>query len=443
MIESRRARQGAESTRRIRALASGLLPLALCLLASPSRADAPSLFGFGARAAGLARSGVAEDDAAAAARENPSLASTPGLRVRLGYGYGAPALTFDGRDAGVPHVSGLDLAAQYGLHVGGGLELGLALALHLPDPYLAKISFRPATEPQFPLYEAPLQRTSFDLVVAARYGPLYLGGGIATGLSVGGEGTRFTLGQDGHGSSADGSVDVALPYRLAPIFGARADLGRFAFGATFRGAMGLDLRLDNAARIDLTGNPLNGTTTVRVSGTAGYDPAVITIGARAKLFGGLAALASLEYAVYSAAPPPVADVTIDLNLGTTPGIRRVKFPSPRFRDTLAPRFGLELRRPSAEAWRWALRAGYALQPAPIPRQGGFTSYADANRHQFAFGGGYRFGRAFGVELSAQAAGQVHFLVTRTNDKDSPALPYAHFEAGGRIYHGAITLEASW
>jgi hypothetical protein len=422
-----------------------LAALALGLLASPpgARADAPSVFGFGARAAGLARAGLAEDDAGAAARENPAIASMPGLRVRLGYGYGGLALTFNGKDAGVPHASGVDLAAQYGRHVGRGLELGIAFALHLPDPYLAKLTFRPATEPQFPLYEAGLQRTTFDVAVAARYGPLYLGGGVAAGLSVGGEGTRFILAQDGHGTAADGGVDVALPYRIAPVFGARADLGRVAFAATFRGAMGLDLRLDNAARIDLTGNPLNGTTTVRVSGTAGYDPAVITVGARARVFGGVSAMASLEYAVYSAAPPPVADVSIDLHLGTTPAVRAVRFPTPRFRDTLAPRFGLEFRRPSTEAWRWAARAGYAFLPSPVPRQGGFTTYADASRHQLALGGGYRLGRVAGVEITAEAAAQLHLLVTRETDKDSPALPYAHFEAGGRIYHGTVTLEASW
>lgn len=416
---------------------------ASALAAGQARADAPSLFGFGARAAGMARAGVANDDAGAAARENPALASTPGLRVRLGYGYGALALRFDGRDVGAARASGVDLAAQYGVHVGRGVELGLALALHLPDPYLAKVGFRPATEPQFPLYEAPLQRTSFDIAVAARYGPLFIGGGVAASLSVGGEGTRFTIAQSPHGTSADGAVDVALPYRVAPIFGARADLGRFAFGATFRGAMAIDLRLDNAAKIALEGNPLNGTTLVKVSGSAGYDPTVVTIGARAKLFGGLAALASLEYAVYSAAPPPVADVTIDVRLGTTPGMREVKFLTPRFRDTLAPRFGLELRRPSAEAWKWAARLGYALQPSPIPRQTGFTTYADATRHQIALGGGYRFGRVLGVEIAADAAAQLHLFNPRATDKGNPALPYAHFEAGGRILYGSITLEAAW
>lgn len=428
---------------RLRAVLAALLGALISSRAGPARADTASLFGFGARSAGLARAGVASDDAASAARENPALAATPGLHLLLGYAYGHLGLTVNGTKAAPARASGVDLGAQYGADLGHGVHLGFALALHLPDAYLAKLSFRPATEPQFPLYDASLQRTSFDVVGAVRYGPLYLGGGAALGLSVGGAGTQLTLGLDPHGTSAGGAVDVTLPYRVAPVFGTRAELGRFSFGATYRGSMGLDLRLDNNASIDLTGNPLNGTTAVKVSGTAGYDPAVITVGARARLFAGLHALASVEYAVYSAAPPPVADVAIDVHLGTTPGLREVKFPSPRYRDTLSPRVGLELRRPAEGEWRWALRAGYALSPSPLPRQRGLTTYADANRHQLGLGGGYRFGRVLGVELAADAAFQAHLLTTRVTDKDSPALPYAHFEAGGRIYHGSLAVQAAW
>ena len=420
-----------------------LLALATLLLASPARADAPSMFGFGARAAGLARSGLASDDAGAAAREDAALAAATGLRVRIGYGYGSFGLLFDGADAGVPHASGVDLAAQYGRAAGRGFELGVALALHVPDPYLAKLSFRPATEPQFVLYEASLQRTTFDFVAAVRYGPLSFGGGVTAGLSIGGDGARFSLGQDAHGTSADGEVDVKLPYRFAPVFGARADLGRFAFGASFRGPMALDLRLDTSAHVDLVGNPLNGDTQVRVRGTAGYDPAVLAVGARAHLFGGLAGYASVEYAVWSAAPPPVADVSIDVALGTSPGLREVKFPLPRFHDTLGARFGLELRRPSHDAWRWAARIGYAVSPSPIPRQTGFTTYADSTRHQIAFGAGYRFGKIAGVTFSVEAAGQVHVLAPRSEEKANPSLPYAQYSIGGRLYYGAVTLEAAW
>ena len=417
--------------------------LAVLVAGAPARADTPGLFGFGARSAGLARAGVAADDAGAAARENPSLAATPGLRVQGGYGYGALALTFDGQDAGVPHASGVDLGAQYGVNVARAVDIGFALALHLPDGDLAGIGFRPATEPQFPLYEAPLQRTTFDLVAAVRLGPVWLGGGADVGVSVGGAGTHFVLGNDARGTVADGSVDVTLPYRATPVAGARVDLGRVTLGASVRGPMSLDLGLANSAVVNIPSNPLNGTTSVVVSGVNGWDPAVITAGAHVALASWIAVMASLEYAVYSAAPPPVAAVQIDVQLGTTPGLREVLFPSPRFRDTVAPRLAAEIRWPSAAAWRWAARLGYAVLPSPVPRQSGFTTYADATRHQIAAGGGFHLGRLAGVDLAIEAAGQVHVLQPRSEDKDSPALPYAHFDVGGHILYASATLEAKW
>jgi len=136
-------------------------------------------------------------------------------------------------------------------------------------------------------------------------------------------------------------------------------------------------------------------------------------------------------------------VEIAVHLGTTPGLREVTFPSPRFRDTIAPRLGVEIRRPSAEAWRWAARAGYAVLPSPVPTQTGFTTYADATRHQIAIGGGYHIGKLAGVDLAIDVAGQLHLLVPRTEDKESAALPYAQFEVGGHILYGAATLEATW
>ncbi len=104
---------------------------------------------------------------------------------------------------------------------------------------------------------------------------------------------------------------------------------------------------------------------------------------------------------------------------------------------------MELRRPSAEAWQWAARLGYAVLPSPVPRQTGLTTYADATRHQLALGGGVHLGKLAGVDLALDAAGQLHLLQPRTEDKDSPALPYAHFEVGGHILYGAVTLEARW
>jgi hypothetical protein len=427
----------------VRARAASVI--AAAILASPAiaRADAASLFGAGAPSAGRARADVAAGEASDAPRANAALAADPGVRLRLSYGYGALGLRFNGADAGVAHVSGVDLGVQGGGRV-GAIRVGAAMNLHLPDAYLAAIEFRPPTEPQFLLYEAPLQRTTVDVVGAVGWGPVAIGGGVASTLSVGGKGTNFVLGQDARGTFADAGLDVALPYRFAPIAGIRADFGRAAIGASFRGAAAIDLRLDNAVRVDLQNSPLNGTTSVKVSGPAGWDPATLNVGVRVALLGGLSVMGSLEYAVYSAAPAPVADVVIDVHLGTTPGQREARFNEPRFHDTVSPRLALELRRPgSSGEWRWAARAGYALAPTPVPVQTGFTTYLDANRHTIALGGGYHLGKALGVDFALDVAGQLHVLAHRVEDKTTASLPYAHFEIGGTVLYGAATLEAAW
>ncbi len=81
---------------------------------------------------------------------------------------------------------------------------------------------------------------------------------MAAGLGVGGTGTRFVLGQDGGGTFADAGLDVALPYRFAPLFGVRFELGRAVLAASVRGSTAIALRLDNAVAIRLEDNPSTG-----------------------------------------------------------------------------------------------------------------------------------------------------------------------------------------
>lgn len=450
-----------------RTMMAAPLGVAIALSSGPAFATGPGTFGHGARSAGLAQSDIAGAEASNAPQANPALAATPGFRLRLGYAYGGMDLTINGESGGVRDVSGVDFAAQFGAEAGRDVTLGLALAAHIPDQYLARVAFRPATEPQFVRYEASLQRMTVDVVGALRYGPLAVGGGVAATLDVGGRGTDFTLGQDANGTYADAATDIELPYHFAPLIGVEVDLGRVALGAAFHGPLAIDLRLESRNEIALTDNPLNGTTTVLVSGASGYDPALIDFGARFTVGAGVTAFAALEYAVYSAAPPPVADVVLDVRLGTTPSQREARFVEPRLRDTLSPRFGLELVRPDpaesaprkpagspgsahsrggaavAVPWRWGVRAGYVLSPSPLPPQNGFTSYADATRHGLAVGGGYRFGRVAGVDLAVQVAGQVHVLAKRLEVKPSPALPHARYEVGGHMLYGAASLEGVW
>ncbi|MBK8256372.1 MAG: hypothetical protein IPK82_27345 [Polyangiaceae bacterium] len=430
------------------------LSLPIAALCTQAEAAPGTTFGVGPRDEALARSAVSEGDATDCATANPAFGATEGTRIRLGYGAAGMFLRINDRDAGVAPVTGLDLATQVGKKLSHKWWAGLGLSFHRPDLQLARISFRPATEPQFVLYEAAQQRTALNVIAALRYGPLSIGGGASFALGVGGPGVDIGVGQNANGPRADGALDINLGYKLAPLVGVTARMGRLQLGASFRGEVAVDLSLKTVVQVNLTGNPLNGTTTVIVEGASGYEPARVDLGARVLVARGLRAYAAVEYSAFSAAPPPVADVTMDVNLTTRPSQKDGHFVEPRFRDTLSPKLGVEWKvpalpppatffgdvPPAVDPWKFALRAGYAFNPSPVPPQTGFTSYADGGRHMVGVGAAYHFGDVLGVDLTLSFAAQFHELEGRTEKKKSAALPFAAYHSEGEIVRGSLAVE---
>jgi hypothetical protein len=449
---------------RARSVAVGVSTTAAALsVASLTAATPNTTFGAGPRDEALIRSAVAEGDPTDAATENPAFAAAIGTHIRVGYAGAGLFLRVNDRDVGAAPVSGFNLGTHTGRRLTPNLWAGLGLAIHSPDTQLASISFRPATEPQFVLYEPSLQRLTFDLVGAVRYGPVSVGGGASVALAVGGPGVGIDVDEDARGAHAAGRADISLGYKLAPLAGAVVHLGRAQLGASFRGELAVDLGFESVVRVALEGNPLNGTTTVIVRGASGYTPALVNLGARVLVVRGLSAFLAVEYAAYSAAPAPVADVTLDVRLGTTPALREGRFEEPRFRDTLSPKIGVEWRAPAPplptsffaepprprpgspaapEPWRVALRAGYAYVPSPVPAQTGFTSYADSARHGIGIGGAYHFGQVLGVDLAVSLAAQLHVLEGRRETKASAALPFPEYEVSGEIARGSLAIEGA-
>lgn len=433
------------------AFAAGIALAPATAVAAPGQT-----FGAGPRDEALVRSSVADGDSTDAASLNPAFAAAEGSQIRFGYGAAGMFLRVNDRDAGIAPVTGFDLGSHAGGRIASNLWAGVSLALHRPDNQIARVSFRPATEPQFVMYEASLQRLTLDLAGAVRYGPVAVGGGVALALGVGGPGVDIAVDQDARGPHATGATDIELGYKLAPLVGALVNLGRAQVGASFRGEIAVDLSLRSVVSIALAGNPLNGTTTVLVRGASGYDPARVDLGARVLVARGVRAFGALEYAAYSAAPAPIADVRIDVKLGSTPSMREGRFVEPRFHDTISPHLGLEWRYPApalpstffgpepraAEPWKVAVRGGYAFVPSPVPAQRGFTSYADANRHVVGVGAAYHFGDVMGVDLALSFAAQLHELEGRRETKSSPALPFHDYHVEGEIVRGTLALEGA-
>jgi len=406
-----------------------------------SRATSPLLFGYGPQSTALVQSDLASTDPAASAYTNPASAYEPGTRLLAGHAYTWTSLTIDDRAMPLRGIAGTDLAFQLGRRVGRQWQIGGAVAAHLPDESLAQVSFRPGSEPSFVRFEPSTQRAVADAVLAARYAVLSAGAGVSVLADARGD-VRFLLGQDGNGTYADGSTNVELPYRLAPLVGVGVDLGPVGLAGRFRGAQAVGLDLSTRADVSVTGNPLNGTTLVTVAGQSGYAPATWDIGARWNPSRKLRLTGALQLARWSRAPSNTADVAMQVRLGLSPGQMEASFVRPSLRDTLSPRWGVTWATELADR-PVELRAGYAFSPSPVPEQTGLTTWADAPAHIVGLGVGAGLGQAWGVALRADVAAQLWMLRTRTFDKPSDVLPFAHYRAGGHLFDVSVAMEAAW
>jgi hypothetical protein len=400
------------------------------------------LFGCGPQSTSLAQSDLADAESTSSAYTNPALLARQGVAVALGYGHGWTHLTLSGKTAPVRDISGTDVALQLGGAAGKGVTVGWGMAMHLPDRSLARIAFSPGSEPLLLRFEPSGQTMTFDSAVALRYGPLAVGVGVSVLPKAGGEGVDLALGQDGNGAYADSKAELAIGYHAAPTAGAVVDLGSAALALRYRGAQSIGVEFETRANVNVTGNPLNGTTAVTVRGTAGYEPATVDLATRITVAPGVKAFLTLQYARWSAAPSPTAQLSLDVKLGLVPGQLEGNFVQPRLRDTISPRLGLEVH-PGGEQGTVALRAGYLFSPSPVPRQTGFSSQADAPMHGVSLGAGLDLGRLWGVALRVDAAAQLLVLQQRAFDKPSELLPFAHYTAGGSVAFSSIALQGAW
>jgi len=412
----------------------------------------------------LAQSDLSDADPGSAAATNPANAHVPGTRILLSYGYTAANLRISDHDAGVPNIAGFDFGAQVGFDLGNGLTVGGALVAYLPDAALARISFRRGTAPYFPIYEAAPQRTRASFAMGLGYENLSLGGGVAIVTDVGGDGVTMRLAEDERGTVADGEIRVSLPLAPSP-FGALTyrveDLG-VAFKV--QAPTAIDLEVKTTAEVEIEASPMNGRSEILIAGTSGYEPLSATLAADWGVARHLRLFGALEYARWSEAPSPEAQIDLEVDLDVTPETRVVHFVLPRFRDTISPRLGIELGflsepqprtdpavdgddesnpGPQEQRARATVRAGWSFVPSPVPNQTGFTSYADADRHTFSIGGGVDFGRMLGVGVQGDFALAMSLLNERTFTKPSSSLPHTSYTASGSFFTGALSLTATW
>jgi long-subunit fatty acid transport protein len=417
------------------------LALAVYFAARPAGADPLELFGFGARQAALAGATTADAQGAAAAHQNPAaIADVERAEVVLGWGYGGFRLELDGQDAGVLDAHGADLGIA--LPIGRGrVRHGFGVALHLPDQFIARIQLIPASDAHYVLLDNDPHRIVIEPVYAFGIGPLAIGAGVSLLADAAGNGITFDVGVRGGEKVGESALDVALPTRAAPLVGVRyTPSRRVRLGASWRGELGLGLKLDILANVDVAG-VVSGDALIALRALNYYTPERLSAGVAVALTPTLRASGEVTWQRWSEFEGGVPDLKVLVALGVSPPLVSTLFPEDRFHDTVTPRLGLEWQDELGPI-DLAVRTGYAYVPSPVPAQTGLTSFADGDRHVLGLGAGVTL-RAFAPILTRPIGFDVglqwHHLRARLTIKDQTMFPGRTFSSSGDIVRGVATM----
>lgn len=416
------------------------LALSIVFLASIARADPIDLLGYGPRGAAMGSAFTALSDDASAAMYNPAGSSLADrASVLLGYGAGRMALDLDGNDAGLTDPGGFSFAVGVPFRVLGA-AMGAAIALYLPDQFVARLRVMPGDQPRFVLLDNDVDRIVFNPTLSLRLCRwLAIGGGVTLLANAAGNGITFDLESKGGQAQGASALDVELPTRAAPIAGVLVlPTERLRLGASWRGAIDLRLRIDVVSEADF-GGIVEGDSIISVRAVNLYTPQRVSAGAAFAARESLTLTGDLTYLRWSDYEGDVVDLQTLVDLSTAPPLVLASVPRQRFRDVWVPRVGAEHLRRHSERLRSAWRAGAYYERSPVPDQTGLTSFADNDRVVATLGAGVTWGPGtiLLAPTSLDATLQLHQLVPRETRKDDVAGPTGDFSSGGRIYHGSI------
>ncbi len=419
---------------------------ALVAAAAPARAqNALDTFGFSSRSSGMAGANAADCDGYAGAHHNPaSVARTSDVQAAVGYGYGVTRLQIDGSDAKVTTPRGFSFGLAVTIPV-CPMMAAFGIALYIPDQYVARIQLIPVAEPHFILLDNNLQRIVVTPVLSLRpFRWLSIGAGATLLADAAGNGVSFDVGVVGGQKVGNASLDVGLPIRAAPVAGILVEpRPGLRAGLAWQGAIDLALKLDILAHVNIAG-AVTGDTLISLRAFNFFTPERVTLGLAWDAHPSLTLSADLAWVHYSDFHGGVPDLRILVALGVTPSLVGALFPADGFHDIWVPRIGAEWRRPVTNLLKVMARAGYSYERSPVPDQVGLTSFADADRHIIAVGGGVELAHVGAVlthPLKLDLAVQWQELQPRTTEKDPRFSPGAGFTASGRIVLLSTTVEA--
>jgi long-chain fatty acid transport protein len=369
-----------------------LLVLFAC---SVAHASAPDMFGMGARSGAMAGTGAADAEGYDAAYVNPAgLVGPTRRRLTVGYVLGRYQLRLLGAAKPVDGTDGILLGADLPLPFGGVLKdrIALGFAFYLPIGVINRAQDGFSDEPRLALLNDRTQVVSVLVAAGVRvHRRVSVGAGVLALAALVGE-IAIKPDAGGHLTTV---AEEQLVVNYAPVVGVRVDAAPWAqIGATFRGESAS--RYDIAIKSSLGAALPLSIPTLRISGTAQYDPMQLALEGAFRPRSWLTLTAGATWKHWSVYTPPVENAT--------PGA--LPPPAPGYHDTAVPRLALEARI-ARGAFRLAGRAGYFFEWSPAP-DGAGRVLIDVDRHVLTFGGGVEWRNKY-TALQLDAFGQWHHL----------------------------------
>jgi long-chain fatty acid transport protein len=421
-------------------LAAALGAFAIASLSAVSVDAAPQdLFGFGTRSSGMGMTGAASAEDYEAIYGNPGLlAETRDKSLTLGFGIARHALRADtpGHEQTLPtdEMRTIYIGAALPLPFGGALKDRVTFGVGFLDPVkvLVRGKILYPERLQYPILAPRVQSIAVAMGLGVRIGErVYVGAGFEALAAVVGQ-ILIQLDATGRvGSRTDDQVVAAY----APIFGIATDLGESVrLGLTYRGELVGRFAITIRAQ-DLGINLPD----FNVAGVAQYIPEQVAFEARwssvgrEKVTAGTNATriaGGLLIRRWSRYPGPTEPTVLEnQDYGTGSDELEAKRKGGSFAsDTISPRIGIERAFRITAQSGFRLRAGYAFEPTPLPKQHGPENLLDSARHVITAGAGIVGDPS--IPFTLDIFGQAHLLHSRDNEKTNgdPTVT-----AGGTIF----------
>ncbi len=411
-----------------------MLVASVVLACAPGSATASplELFGFGGRSPAIAGTGVASTDGYESVYLNPAgLAHVTRKRATGGMLVGDFALQMGDDDTGTDPAIGIIYGAALPLPLGGIAKdrVGLGFGLYVPTATINRVRHPFPGVPTFALLESRSHVIAIQFATGVKLtDTVDVGVGVIALAVLQG---RIHVATDAAGRFATTS-EQQLMTRFAPVLGARWRLrDGLDLGAVLRWVSRSNYDIEVTSDIaDVVPIELP---TMRIAGTAQYDPATIAVEAAWRARPGLLISGQLQWQHWSGYPLP----TLNATTGTPPQA------PPDFHDTVVPRVAIEQAHVLGGAILTA-RGGLAFAMSPAPEASGTQSLLDNHRVIGSAGVGLDLPRAR-VPLHVDAWVQVHQLVPRRHTKDASAfepddaLPFEVLDTAGRVIAGGLSV----